>query len=147
MHPCRARFLSLAAATTLLSVGLSACGPALSSAAVAMRPASELPSEMQSAPAQVRNAYQFAAANPQVSMNIPCYCGCVSIGHTSNFRCYVSRVDAGGIFIYDVHALGCATCVNITQDSMRLFRQGHTVQEIHAYIDSTYSSYGPSTGP
>jgi hypothetical protein len=112
-----------------------------------MRPMSELPPEMQSAPAAVRTAYQFAAANPQVSMNVPCYCGCVSIGHTSNFRCYVSRVDAGGIFVYDAHALGCATCVKITQDSMRLFQQGRIVQEINAYIDSTYSSYGPSTGP
>jgi hypothetical protein len=145
LHPFR--YLSIAILTALLSAGLAACGAASSLAVVSMRPMSELPPEMQSAPAPVRTAYQFAAANPQVSMNVPCYCGCVSLGHTSNFQCYVSRVDAGGIFVYDAHALGCATCVNITQDSMRLFRQGHTIQEIHAYIDATYSSYGPSTGP
>lgn len=142
-----ARYLSIAVLTTVLSAGLPACAPATSQAMVAMRPKSELPPNMQAAPVPVRTAYQFAAANPQVSMNVPCYCGCVGIGHTSNFRCYVSRVDAGGIFVYDAHALGCATCVDITQDSMRLFREGRTVQEIKAYIDATYSGYGPSTGP
>jgi hypothetical protein len=147
MSTRHARFLSLAVATSLLSVGLSACAPVRALAVVPMRPMSELPPEMQSAPAHVRTAYQFAAANPEVSMNVPCYCGCVSSGHTSNFRCYVSQVNAGGIFVYDPHALGCATCVNITQDSMRLLREGRTVQEINAYIDATYASYGPSTGP
>ena len=117
--------------------GLSACGPASSLVEVAMQPVSELPPQMQSAPAPVRAAYQFTAANPQVSMNVPCHCGCVSIGHTSNSKCHVSQVEAGGVFIYDPHALGCATCVNITQDSMRLLRQGRTVGEINAYIDDT----------
>jgi hypothetical protein len=29
---------------------------------------------------------------------------------------------------------------------MRLMSEGHSVAEIRAYIDTTYSKYGPSTG-
>ena len=43
------------------------------------------------------------------------------------------------------HALGCSICVDITQDTMRLLRQGKTVSEIKALIDQTYSQYGPRT--
>jgi Protein of unknown function with PCYCGC motif len=45
---------------------------------------------------------------------------------------------------FDSHALGCSICVDITQDAMRLLRQGKSVQDIRAYVDQTYSRYGPS---
>ena len=85
---------------------LPACSTRAASVEVHMMPMDQLPAEMQSAPVDVRTAYQFAAANPQVSMNVRCYCGCDSLGHTSNFQCYVSRFEPGGVFVYDRHALG-----------------------------------------
>lgn len=131
----------------LLSVALVGCAAGAGMAEVHMVPTNLLPSEMQSAPTRVRAAYQFAAANPQVSMNVPCYCGCDSLGHTSNFQCYVSRVEPGGVLIYDHHAIGCATCVNITQDSMRLLKEGKDVATIRAYVIATYSKYEPAYMP
>jgi hypothetical protein len=106
-----------------------------------------MPAEVKAAPITVQQAYQFAAANPDVMQHIPCYCGCGAMGHTSNYACYVDDVDANGKITYDTHALGCSICVDITQDTMRLIKQGKAVPEIKLYIDQTYSQYGPSNIP
>ena len=45
---------------------------------------------------------------------------------------------------FDGHALGCSICVDITQDAMRLTKEGKSPQDIKAYVDKTYSQYGPS---
>ena len=107
----------------------------------------QMPAEVQSAPVSVREAYQFASANPDVMKNIPCYCGCGNVGHTSNYDCYVSNVNKSGDITFDNHALGCSICVDITQDVMRLLREGKSPSEARAYIDATYSKYGPSNIP
>jgi len=128
---------------------LSACssGEAENEHDLAMRPLDELPAEVKSAPVVVQQAYQFAAANPEIMTQIPCYCGCGEMGHTSNYACYVSGVGEGGEIQYDPHALGCSICVDITQDTMRLLQQGQSVPEIKAYVDQTYAQYGPSNMP
>lgn len=115
--------------------------------ATPMMPADQLPVEVQSAPAVVQEAYQFAAANPDVMKAIPCYCGCGSIGHTSNYSCYVAGQKADGSPEYDNHALGCSICVDITQDAMRLLKQEKSAPQIRAYIDDTYGKYGTSNMP
>ncbi len=107
----------------------------------------QMPAEVQSAPTTVQAAYQFAAANPDVIKGVPCYCGCGNIDHTSNYSCYVTAVDALGKITFDNHALGCSLCVDITQDAMRLLKEGKTVTEIKAYVDATYSKYGTSNMP
>jgi hypothetical protein len=106
-----------------------------------------LPPEIRDAPAAVRQAYQFAAANPDVLKAIPCYCGCGAMGHTDNYSCYVSEVQQDGEMMFDNHSLGCSICVDITQDTMRLLQQGKSVAEIKDYVDQTYSRYGPSNMP
>jgi hypothetical protein len=106
-----------------------------------------MPAEVQSAPVIVQEAYQFAAANPDIIENIPCYCGCGSIGHASNYACYVSHVDDNGQIAFDNHALGCSICVDITQDVMRMLREGKSLQDTRIYTDATYSKYGPSNIP
>ena len=140
----RPRALCLAALAFLIVVPLSACAPAADASALHMMPMDELPAEVQSAPASVRTAYQFAAANPDVMEDLPCYCGCGGIGHTSNYDCYVAEVAANGKIRFDGHALGCSICVDITLDAMRLLKDGKSVPEIRAYVDATYSRYGTS---
>lgn len=134
----------------LLGGILSGCGSSTSRKAehdLAMAPLADMPMDVQNAPVIVRQAYQFAAANPDVMKQIPCYCGCGKMGHTSNYACYVAEVAADGKITYDPHALGCSMCVDITQDIMRLLKQDKSVQEIRAYVDSTYSKFGPSNMP
>lgn len=107
----------------------------------------QMPAEVQSAPVTVQEAYQFNAANPDIMKNIPCYCGCGNVGHTSNYACYVSSTDDKGNIKFDNHALGCSICVDITQDVMRMLKDGKSPQDALAYIDATYSKYGPSNIP
>ena len=128
----------------LLLTSLSACSGAQGNSALNMAPMSGMPAEVQSAPVSVQQAYQFAVANPDVMKQIPCYCGCGNIGHTSNYSCYVTSVDGKGAITYDNHALGCSLCVDITLDTMRMLKDGKSPGEIRAAIDSTYSKYGTS---
>ena len=131
----------------LLSTTISACSTQSQTKDLPMMSMDQMPAEVQSAPVTVQAAYQFAAANPDVMKNIPCYCGCGNVGHTSNYSCYVSAVDDKGKFTFDNHALGCSICVDITQDVMRMLREGKSPQEARAYVDATYSKYGPSNIP
>lgn len=107
----------------------------------------EFPAEVLTAPLVVQQSYQFAVDHPDVLSQIPCYCGCGAMGHTSNYACYVAGQDPDGTIQYDNHALGCSICVDITQDTMRLMQDGKSVQEIRAYVDQTYAQYGPSNIP
>lgn len=143
MHISRKLILLLIVAVLALGL-LPACSPKSGEAHLEMTPVKSMPSEVQAAPATVQQAYQFASANPDLMKAIPCYCGCGSVGHTSNYSCYVSNVDQIGNMSFDSHALGCSLCVDITQDAMRLLRQGKSNADIRAYIDTAYSKYGPS---
>jgi hypothetical protein len=140
------KLILLSLLSVILLAALPACG-GQSQSQFSMMPLDKMSSAVQSAPVSVQQAYQFAAANPDTMKQIPCYCGCGAMRHTSNYSCYVQSVAANGIITYDKHALGCSTCVDITQDVIRLQRQGKSVQEIKAYVDTTYSNYGPSNMP
>ena len=129
-----------------VSLFLSACSAGNQKNLVLMS-LDKMPVEVQAAPVSVQQAYQFAAANPDLMKQIPCYCGCGAMGHTSNYACYVQDVDASGIIVFDTHALGCSICVDITQDAMRLLKSGKSPRDIKAYVDATYGQYGPSNIP
>ncbi len=134
----------------LLAVSLLIALPACSrktSGSLKMAPLHQMPAEVQAEPVVVQDAYRFAAANPDVMRQVPCYCGCGHIGHTSVYSCHVSRVDDQGRITFDTHSMGCSICVDITQDTMRLLRQGKSVQEIRAFVDTNYSRYGMSNMP
>lgn len=143
------KFLFLFMIVVLLSTTISACSTQSQSngSDLHMMSMDQMPTEVQSAPVTVQAAYQFAAANPDIMKNIPCYCGCGNIGHTSNYNCYVSGVDDKGNIRWDSHALGCSICVDVTQDVMRLLKDGKSPQDARAYVDATYSKYGPSNIP
>lgn len=121
---------------------LPACGGGGSegSSAVAL-----LPDWARKAPPRVREAYEYAVANPEELAKYPCYCGCGSMGHTSNLGCYIQEVAADGTITFDTHAMGCGICVDITQDLMRLKGEGQSSLQVRGYIDAQYSPFGPST--
>ena len=144
----RTRTLSfLLIIVTLLSTSISACSTQSEIHDLAMAPMDHMPAEVRAAPVSVQTAYQFNAANPDVMKDIPCYCGCGNVGHESNYACYVSSVDEQGNITFDYHALGCSICVDITQDVMRMLRDGKSPQDARVYVDATYSKYGPSNIP
>jgi hypothetical protein len=112
-----------------------------------MAPLEHMHAKVQAAPVRTQQAYQFAIANPETLKQIPCYCGCVNFGHTSNYDCYGAEVAADGTATIDEHALGCIVCVDITQDVLTRLRQGDSLESIQGYIDRSYSKYGPPTIP
>lgn len=102
------------------------------------------PLQVKNAPAVVQKAYQFALENPEILKQIPCYCGCGAMGHTSNYSCYISDAEETDQIQFDYHALGCSICVDITLDTIQQLDQGKEIGEIFIYIETTYSKFGPS---
>ena len=132
----------------LLTTAISACSTSKTSEVhLYMMPLDQMPADVQAAPVAVQEAYQFASITPEVMQDIPCYCGCGNIGHTSNYDCYVSDVDAQGNIKFDNHALGCSICVDITKDVMRMLQDGKTPAEARTFVDATYAKFGPSNIP
>ena len=147
------RWLMLAVVLVSTSPLLAACSAKATTSAstdmsgLKMAPMSEMPQEVQNAPTTVSDSYRFAVANPDALKNVPCFCGCKSVGHTSNYSCYVQEAKSDGTIVFDPHALGCTLCVDISQDVMQMTKDGKTPKEIRAAIDKTYSQYGPSNMP
>jgi hypothetical protein len=135
--------LLLAIMIPVLSI-LTGCSGTSTNQEVKMAPMSQMPAEVQKAPSTVREAYQFAVSNPDALKNVPCYCGCGAVGHTSNYSCYIKEKKLSGEIVFDQHALGCSICVDITQDVMKMTKAGKAPQDIRAAIDKTFSQYGPS---
>jgi len=134
----------------VLSTLVAACNskPAQQEAATyELAPLASMPLDVQNAPEVVRTSYQFAVANPEILTQLPCYCGCGGMGHTSNYSCYVSEQNPDGSVMFDDHALGCSICVDITRDAMRMLDDGKTIPVIQSYINQTYSAFGPSNMP
>ena len=128
---------------------LTGCSTASASSSGGLNMASNdgMPQGVKSASTDVQQAYRYAVDNPEVLKRIPCYCGCIDLGHTSNYACYVASEETDGKINYNDHALGCSICVDITQDVMRLSKLGKSINDIKVYIDQTYSQYGPANIP
>lgn len=143
------RLFSLVMMLTMLAptAMLTNCGSSGGGHELHLAAASELPMEMSSAPARVREAYQFAVANPDPLKNVPCFCGCNSIGHTNNYDCYIKDAPNNGKVVFDSHAIGCSICVDITQDVMRMTRDGRAPPQIRRAIFDQYTQFGPSNFP
>ncbi len=87
-----------------VAVVAGACGSAQPELTLA--PESALPDFVQDAPPQVKEAYRFAIANPDVLSAFPCYCGCGAMGHQNNLQCYIKEVRADGSIEFENHAFG-----------------------------------------
>ena len=122
-----------------------AADAAMSSHNHPMAPATDLPDEVQTADARTQEAYRFVIANPAAAEAVPCYCGCVGLGHVSSYDCYVAEDAPDEALVFDLHAANCTVCVDITHDQMRLMDAGLTPELIRGYIDSHYTKYGPPT--
>lgn len=65
--------------------------------------AGEMPSFATARTQRVIDAYRYAVGNREALRYIPCYCGCGSTGHESNYDCYVYSVAKDGRVTYNAH--------------------------------------------
>lgn len=91
-------------------------------------------------PPETVHNYRFAEANPSAVWTIPCYCGCLSLGHRNLLDCFVRR--GGG---YEPHASGCMICGKEATLVEAMLTAGRSNAEIRAAIDAEFSEYGPGT--
>ena len=95
---------------------------------------------------ELRDAYEFAVAHPEVLSYMPCYCGCgLTVDHASNLNCFIAGVASYGRVIFDDHAVYCDTCLSIARDAERLLQQGKPLRDIRSYVDLMHGQKGPGT--
>jgi hypothetical protein len=106
----------------------------------------ELPKFLQSAHQEIQTIYQLAANHEHVLKYIPCYCGCaLSANHKNNYDCFIYE-QSGHAVVWDDHGTKCNVCLEIANQSIYMFQQGHSVKEIRQAIDSIYQEgYAPPT--
>jgi hypothetical protein len=84
--------------------------------------------------------YRIALTMPDVLSRIPCYCGCVDVGHKSLKECFISPQGE-----FDPHASGCSICYNEAADVYNLYRKGLSTLDIRKFIENKYKAYGKPT--
>ena len=127
------KILLMTPALLLLAVSLPACS----------KPQEErFPSFVYSTAGSLES-YRAASSLPRdVMTSIPCYCGCAAApsDHKILLDCFYDK-DGN----YTDHASGCDICGKIALDVQAKHRQGMSLKEIRAFIDSKYSIYGKAT--
>jgi hypothetical protein len=90
-------------------------------------------------------AYAYALYHPQVIQWMPCYCGCVGMGHRSNLDCYLKPDLMGGKTVFEEHASYCDVCVKTTLLAKQMYSQGKSLREIRQAVDRTFGGAAPGT--
>ena len=107
--PVAPAFSTASAGTAASAGGPASAAPQFDSEDLEGLPMPPLPYVPQTAgPADLmRQAYVFAARNPDVLDYVPCYCGCGQTdGHVGNTDCFVeSRAPNGAVTEWDVHGM------------------------------------------
>jgi hypothetical protein len=95
-------------AAVLIGVGggwlLARRGDTATGTEIQLAPVSQLPEKVRRAPPVVQEGYRFAIANPEVLAKLPCYCGCGSMGHTSDLDCFIEEFKPDGSIVFGYHA-------------------------------------------
>jgi hypothetical protein len=63
----------------------------------------QLPAFARTASAEVQDVYRYATDRGAGLAYIPCFCGCVRIGHRSNHDCYIKARNPDGTVTYTSH--------------------------------------------
>lgn len=130
--------LSLLTAAALMT----ACS---SAPKVVLADESLMPERVMAQPVKVQEAYRFALAMPQHLEDVPCYCGCVALGHRNNADCYFKPGSTLDAPIFDEHALFCGPCIDITHVVMEMVESSAAPIAIRSMVEYRFSAFGPST--
>lgn len=97
------------------------------------------PEFLKNKPEDMQVIYLAAAKNRELLEQMPCYCGCgESVGHTSNYDCFIAENKKDGKIVWDDHGTRCGVCLEIAAQSVYELNNGKSVKEIRTMIDETY---------
>ncbi|MGO9056835.1 MAG: CYCXC family (seleno)protein [Candidatus Binataceae bacterium] len=78
---------------------------------------------------EVREAYKIAQENPDLLVQLHCWCGCDRTnGHKNLLDCY-----------RDHHGASCAICTGEALEAKKLFDQGASIETIRAALKARYA--------
>ncbi len=78
---------------------------------------------------EVREAYKVAQDNPDLLVQLHCYCGCDRTnGHKNLLDCY-----------RDYHGASCAICTGEALEARKLFDQGASIEAIRAALRARFA--------
>lgn len=125
-----------------IAVVVAACG---ATPDASLADTSLMPDVVMMQSVHVQEAYRFAAAHPDLLETVPCYCGCVGLGHRNNLECYLKPESTPDALVFDNHALGCEICADITHLSMDMVEAGASPTAIRTAVDARFAARGPGT--
>ena len=96
------------------------------------------PAFVSGASADTQEAYAFALSAGGAIQYMPCYCGCVGMGHRSNLDCFLRRSEGPAASGFEEHASNCDVCVQIALTTKHMLAGGSSLSEIRAAVDATY---------
>jgi Protein of unknown function with PCYCGC motif len=97
---------------------------------------------------QVQAAHEWAAQYPDVSEYIPCFCGCERMGHVGNDDCFVKSRDAQGrVTAWEPHGVSCEVCLDVANESRRMYASGASVRQIRTAIEQKYRPLSQTMTP
>ncbi|WP_412768026.1 PCYCGC motif-containing (lipo)protein [Halobacillus yeomjeoni] len=108
----------------------------------------ELPSFLDNKNEDMKLLYTAAAESKPILDHIPCYCGCGdSVGHRSNYDCFVHDNRENGAVVWDDHATKCGVCLEIAAQSIMDYQEGKSIEQIRKEIDKKYEEGFPEPTP
>jgi hypothetical protein len=97
---------------------------------------------------QVKAAYDWAAQHPDVGQYVPCFCGCEHMGHKGNDDCFVRARDAEGrVVAWEPHGMACEVCLDVANESRRMYASGASVTQIRSAIEQKYKPQAETMTP
>ncbi|UOQ43711.1 PCYCGC domain-containing protein [Halobacillus salinarum] len=83
--------------------------------------------------------YKAVASHKEVVEKMPCFCGCgESVGHKSNYDCFVYSDPSGEKIVWDDHATKCGVCLETAVEAINQFENGKSIKTIRKEIEAKY---------
>ncbi len=103
------------------------------------------PDYVRAAAPRTVEAYAYALARGDVLEYMPCYCGCVGMGHRSNLDCYFKPHSIGSVPQFEEHASYCKVCVDIALRAKGMQADGRSLVDIRRAVDAEFGALAPGT--
>jgi len=103
------------------------------------------PDFVRAADARTSSAYAYALEYPDVVQWLPCYCGCVGMGHRSNMDCFLKPREDRAPIAFEEHGSFCGVCVDTALMAKRMLAEGKSLLQVRMAVDQEFGDLAPGT--